>query len=146
MCSRIADVAGILAIDFDRCDTREILDAYQDLALLFYARPEDHGTVLLKTGNEDADIHYALHDIVRTMVRVVGNPRRLRVAVVGRSSQIGHVCATMRRVLRPLGCELRLFAREGEAVQWLLSGEPRLRAPAAAVAAIPEPGSRCRRA
>ena len=136
MCSRIVDVCGILLVDFDRCDAREILDAYQDLALLFYASP-DRGAVLLKTGNEEAEIHRALQDIVRTMVCIVGNPLKVRVAFVGRSSAIGQVCGAMRQALLPLGCELRLFAWEARAVQWLLSAEPRVRARADACGAIP---------
>lgn len=131
-------------MDFHRCDACEILDAYQDLALLFYAA-DGCGTVLLRTGNEDAEVHYALRDIVDTAVRIVGNPLRAHVALVRSSYAIRQVCREMQPALRALGCELRLFRQESEATYWLLARERPLILRAVACAAIPEPGSRGRR-
>jgi len=137
------DVSGVAVMDFHRCHACEILDAYQDLALLLSAA-NGRGAVLLRTGNEDADLHYALRDIVHTAVRILGKPLQARVALVGSSYAIRHVCRAMQPALRALGCELRLFRQESEATCWLLAIEQPVILRAVACAAIPESGRRSR--
>ena len=123
-------------MDFHGCDDREALLEYQRLGLALYAS-QGPGAVLLMSGNVDAVVHYALRDILCTVARVVERPLRLRLAVLGSGAAIEQVCHAMRFALRAAGCELRLFAAQGEAVQWLLAGEQRVSVRAVACAATP---------
>jgi hypothetical protein len=89
---------------------------------------------LVRTGNEDAEGHYALRDIVMTLARVAGVAPRFRVAFVTRSDGIAEVCRSMQKQLTPLGCELAVFQVERQAQQWLRGGkllEPKPRSRAA---------------
>ena len=113
----------MLVIDFDGCDAGEILEAYRDLALLFCA-PAGNDAVLLKTGREDAEVHFALHDVVHTLARVVGAKLQVRVALVGSSMSMAEVCSQMQAQLRALGCEVRLFDQQSGAERWLLVQPP----------------------
>lgn len=127
----------MVVIEFEARSSQGISLAYQDLAALL-CRPKKRECVLLHAGTEDAEMHYALRDVLHTVARVVGEPLELRVALLGRSRALAAVCRGMQPALAALGCELRLFHGERQAVTWLLSS-PSLsaRAPAAAAVAIP---------
>lgn len=122
-------------MDFQHCDDREALAAYQDLGrLLCDAEPPE--ALLLKTGTGDSDVHYALRDVLCTVSRILDGRLQLRIAVVGTPGII-ELCLAMGPELRSIGCELRLFDQESKAVRWVLAGEPRLSVRAVACGAIP---------
>ena len=123
MRGRISQSCGVLAVDFRECDAREIQVAYENLALrLCTSRAERR--VLLHTGSEDADVHYALLAAVRAVAQAGAAPLALQVAFVGASPTLASVCSAMGSDLRGLGCEARLFRVVNSAVRWLLAHEP----------------------
>jgi hypothetical protein len=133
---RIATVCGLLVAEFRRCGEREVLEVYQDLALLL-CEPHRRHAVLLVTGSEDPEIHYALRDVICTLARVLGDPMQMDAAVVGSSLRLKRVCGVMRPALRPFGCELRLFDLASEALSWLLTAEPQVSERVGACGALP---------
>ncbi len=116
------DHPGCLAIDFGDRSRDDLFAAYQDLGVLCLgAAPR---RLLLKAGCEDADSHYALRDVLRTVARV-GGPGALdmSIAVVTGSAAVTHVAHTMRADLALLGCRLRVFSNLDDADRWL-AGRP----------------------
>ena len=109
--------SGRVVLDFRRCGSRQLSEIYQDFGLRC-ARSEVR-CALLKTGDEEADAHYALRDILRALALVAGIPVHLKVALVTSSDSIAQVCRAMQPELRALGCEARPFRIEREANQWL---------------------------
>jgi hypothetical protein len=110
---------GFVIIDVADCNSRQLSDSYQDFGLLCARRKVR--LALLRTGCEDAYAHYALRDVLRTVVRIAGIRVRFRLAVVAGSDAIAQVCENMLEELRALGCEVRLFGSECQAEQWLLA-------------------------
>lgn len=121
-------------IDSRGCEPRRLCDGYQAFGLLCAERKVR--AALVRTGNEDADGHYTLRDILLTLSRVAGITLRFRLAFVARSEATVEVCRELQKELAPLGCELGVFALEGQAFEWL-RGEPRARPRAAHVAVQP---------
>jgi putative aminopeptidase FrvX len=74
---------------------------------------------LLRTGDEEADAHYTLRDILSTVARIAGISLRFRLALVASSDAVSHVYAMIRQELLALGCDARLFRAETEAERWL---------------------------
>lgn len=118
---QIKEQGGLVVIDSCDCEPRRLCYAYQAFGLLCAAGKVR--AALVRTGNEDADGHYALRDIVMTLARVVGVPVRFRVAFVARSGETAGVCRSMQKELAPLGCELAVFPAERQACEWLGSSE-----------------------
>lgn len=117
-----ADYPGWLEIDFGDCSRDELFAAYQDLGVLCFGAPPRR--LLLKAGREEADGHYALRDVLRTVARVGGaGALQMRVAVVTGSVAVTHVAHTVRADLAPLGCCLRVFSNVDDAGRWL-AGRP----------------------
>lgn len=114
---RIDERGGYVAIDFRGCSSQELSEVYQAFALLC-VREKVCGA-LLKTGDEDADGHYALRDILVTVARIAGIPVRFRLALVASSDAIVQVGQTLQKELAPLGCDARIFRAEGRANDWL---------------------------
>lgn len=108
---------GVVVIDFRRCTPHDLSEIYQAFGLLC-ARKSVH-CVLLKTGDEEADAHYSLRDILRTLALVVEVPLHLHLALVSSSSSIALVRDGMEEELRALGCNSRVFPIELEAYEWL---------------------------
>jgi hypothetical protein len=109
--------SGVVVIDFRRCGTAQLYAIYQDFGLLC-----SRGGVrcaLLKTGDEDADAHYALRDMLRTVALIAEIPLELRLAMVASSGAVASVGLRMRKELRVLGCDAQVFRTEREAKQWL---------------------------
>ena len=116
----VAD-AAFLRIDFAPCDRAELFRAYEDLGVLCAARPPRG--LLLRTGDEDADVHYSLRDVLQTVSRIGG--RRLlhmKVALVTGAEEVAAVGEAMRDDLLRLGCRLRVFHAERHAARWLKAG------------------------
>ena len=109
--------AGFVVVDFRRCTPHDLSEIYQVFGLLC-ARKSVH-CALLKTGDEQADAHYSLRDILRTLALVVEVPLHLHLALVSSSSSIALVCDGMEEELRALGCNARVFPIELEAYEWL---------------------------
>jgi hypothetical protein len=65
---RITEDSGLVVIDFRRCDTARLFETYQDFGVLCARRALR--CALLQTGGEDANAHYALRDILRTIARI----------------------------------------------------------------------------
>ena len=123
MRERITQSCGVLAVDLREYDSREIQVAYENLALRL-CRPNAERRVLLQTGSEDADVHYALLAAVRAVAQAGATPLALQVAFVAASSALASVSSAMAGDLRPLGCEVRVFRAVGNAARWLLAHEP----------------------
>jgi hypothetical protein len=117
----ISAQGGLVIIDVSGCDSHQLSAAYQSFGLLC-ARKKVR-LALLRTGREDAYAHYALRDVLRTVVRIAGIRVRFRLAVVASADAIAQVCENMLEDLRVLGCEARLFGSERLAEQWLLASE-----------------------
>jgi hypothetical protein len=98
-----------------------VFEVYQDFGLLC-ARKEVR-RALLKTGDEDADTHYTLRDILATVARIAGIPLPFRLALVTTSDSITQVCRTVQQELRVLGCDARVFRVERKAERWLRASE-----------------------
>lgn len=79
--------------------------------------------VLLRAGDEEADFHYSLRDVVRTVVLVAEVRLQLRVGVVSSSRAIALVWQDMAEELRALGCIAQVFAAERKAYEWLGIGD-----------------------
>jgi hypothetical protein len=129
----IHEQGGIVVIDSRGCEPRRLCYGYQAFGLLCAERKVR--AALVRTGNEDADGHYTLRDILVTLARVVGVPLRFRLAFVARSGAIVEVCRDLQKDLAPLGCELGVFPAERQALEWLRAGEPQ--APRAPVQRVP---------
>ena len=107
-----------LTIDFDECSRDGVFAAYQDLGVLCFACAPRR--LLLRAGSEDAESHYALRDVLRTVARVCGpGALDLSIAVVTRSATVTHVAHAMRADLARLGCRLRVFSSAEHAHRWL---------------------------
>ena len=125
MPGRIHESCGVLAIDFRHCDTREIQLGYENLALqLCGAR--GNGRVLVRTGGENAELHYALLGVLRAVAQVLGTAPQVQVAVIGASPAVAAVCTDMIGRLSALGCEVQLFHAASSGARWLLAHEPAL--------------------
>ena len=121
---------GWLVFDFGRCNGTELFAAYQELGLLCSSKGRP-GSVMLKTGTEDADVHYTLRDVLLTVACIVDSrPLDLRLALVASSVPIARVGCAMRQELSILGCDLRVFGSESKAASWLRGRISPRRAPA----------------
>lgn len=121
MCPCIHEERDRVVIDFAHCGSRQVSDTYQDFGILCA-----HGkvrAVLVKTSDEQADQHYALRDVLATVVRVAGIALRFRLALVAGSDSIETTYRSIQDELRSLGCETRIFRAEGEAKRWLGSAK-----------------------
>lgn len=118
----IHEQGGLVVVDFRGCNSHEVSTVYQAFALL--CAREKVRDALLKTGDEDADAHYALRDTLVTVARIAKIPLRFRLALVASSAPIEHAYRDMQRELRLLGCDARVFRAASEARQWLCG--PRL--------------------
>jgi hypothetical protein len=114
---RIDEKSGFVVVDLRGCGSRELSEIYQAFALLC-ARQAVRGA-LLKTGDEDADAHYALRDTLVTVARIAGIPLRFRLALVAGFRPAEEVFRTLQTELRALGCDAQVFRMEPPAVQWL---------------------------
>lgn len=114
-------------IDSRDCDARGLFYGYQTFGLLCaYGKVS---AAMVRTGNEDAEGHYALRDILVTLARIAGIALRFRLAFVACSDEVAEVCRTMQKELTPLGCELGVFRAERQAHEWLRDGKrPELQA------------------
>ena len=123
-----------LILDFARC-SRDTFDIYERFALLCARRKVSR--VLFKTGAEDADVHYALRDVLATVADVLGSPLNIRLALVTTSAPARKVYRALQPELHALGCEVRIFGLESPAACWLCGAEdcPRARCAEVAVAA-----------
>ena len=129
---RIDEKGGYVAIDFRGCSSQELSEVYQAFALLCVR--EKVRWALLKTGDEDAEAHFALRDILVTVARIAGVPVRFRLALVAGSDAIVQVGQTMQKELSPLGCDARIFRAEGRANDWLRARKPQQQLPVAEAA------------
>jgi hypothetical protein len=129
----ISAQGGFVIIDVSGYSSHQLSDSYQDFGLLCARRKVRRA--LLRTGDEDAYVHYALRDVLRTLVRIAGIPLRFKLAVVASSDSTAQVCANMQQDLRALGCDVRVFRVERQAEQWLGAAE-RPAPPVAAQAAV----------
>ncbi len=116
--ARAMPYPGSLTIDFGGCSRDDVFAAYQELGVLcFEAAPR---RLLLKTGREDADSHYALRDVLRTVAGSAGGGALdMSIALVTRSAAATHVAHSMRTDLARLGCRLRVFSGVQHAERWL---------------------------
>ena len=130
---RIQEQGGFVVIDSRDCEPRRLCYGYQAFGLL--CAEGKVRAALVRTGNEDADGHYTLRDILVTLAQVARVPLRFRLAFVARSAAVVEVCRTLQKELAPLGCELEVFQAECPALQWLRAGE--LRAPRRPVRCAP---------
>jgi hypothetical protein len=121
----ISAQADFVLIDVSGCSSHQLSSSYQDLGLLCVRRKVRRA--LLRTGDEDPDTHYALRDVLRTVVLTVGIPLHFRLAVVASSDPIAQVCTQMQEELRALGCHARVFRIERQAEHWLRAGQRRAR-------------------
>jgi hypothetical protein len=113
----VSDGRGFVVLTFDRCDSRAVCEMYQDFGLLC-----TQGKVrraLFRAGEDDGDAHYALRDVLRTVVLIVGVPLRLKLALVASSESAAQAFRAMQEELRGLGCDARIFRIERQADQWL---------------------------
>ncbi len=129
----ISSQGGLVIIDVSGYSSHQLSESYQDFGLLCARRKVRRA--LLRTGDEDAYAHYALRDVLRTVVRIAGIPLRFKLAVVASSDSVMQVCGNMQQELRALGCDARVFRAEHQAEYWLGAAErPRPVAARASVA------------
>lgn len=131
--------AGCLVIDFRRSAPADIFTAYEELGVLCVdAAP---ACVLVTTGKEEPDIHYALRDALLTVAGVSADALLgMKVALVAGSEATHEVGEAMGPELVHVGCTLRTFGGENAALLWLQAGgesrapkpEPTSRLPARA--------------
>jgi len=119
----IDERSGFVTIDFRGCSSQELSEIYQAFALLCVR--EEVRWALFRTGDEDADAHYALRDILVTVARIAGVPLQFRLALVVSSGPVEDVYADMQGELRALGCDSRVFHMEPEAGRWLRAASKR---------------------
>jgi hypothetical protein len=131
---RIDEQSGVVVVDLRGCGSRELSEIYQAFALLC-ARQAVRGA-LLKTGDEDADAHYALRDTLVTVARIAGIPLRFRLALVASFGPTEAVYRTLQTELRSLGCDAQVFRLEHLAVQWLCGATRRAARASAGEAAV----------
>ena len=119
MCTCLQEEKGRVLIDFSCCSSRSLSETYQQFGILC-ARGNVRAA-LLKTGDEQAEAHYALRDVLVTIARIAGIPLRFKLALVTASDSSGkaHLYRCIRDDLRALGCEAKVFRAEGEAKRWL---------------------------
>lgn len=122
----ISAQGGFVLVDVSGCSSHQLSDSYQDFGLLCARRKVRWA--LVRTGDEDADAHYALRDVLKTVARIAGISLRLRLAVVARTDSAAQVCEDMREELRALGCDARVFRVERQAQDWLGAGKAPTRA------------------
>ncbi len=125
MPGRIHESCGVLAIDFQHCDARQVQLAYENLALRLCST-RGNGRVLVRAGEEHAELHYALLGVLRAVAQILGAPLQLEVAIIGASPALAAVCAEMLARLAALGCEVKLFHAASTGARWLLAHEPAL--------------------
>jgi len=94
-----------------------LFEIYQEFGLLC-ARGKVRWALLM-TGDQDADAHYTLRDMLVTVAGIMGIPLRFSLAMVASSDPIEQVCRTMQQELRSRGCDARVFRAEREAERWL---------------------------
>ena len=117
---RIREDSGLVVIDFRRCDTAQLFETYQDFGVLCARRAVR--CALLQTGAEDANAHYALRDILRTIALIAQIRLDLRLVMVARSGATALVGGAMREELQVLGCNAQVCRTAREAGQWLRAG------------------------
>jgi hypothetical protein len=115
MCIRVR--GDLVVIDVSGDSSHKLSASYQEFGMLCARRKVQRA--LLRTGDGDPSVHYALRDVLRTVVLVAGVPVRFRLAVVARTDPIAQVCADMQEELCALGCDARVFRTEGRAEDWL---------------------------
>jgi hypothetical protein len=119
--ARIEEHDGLAVLDFRCCRPGQRSEIYQDFGLLC-ARQGVHW-VLLRAGDEEADFHYSVRDVLRTVVLVAEVRLQLRVGVISSSRAIALVWQDMAEELRVLGCIARVFPAEPKAYEWLGIGD-----------------------
>jgi hypothetical protein len=122
--ARIDEHGGFVVVDFRCCKPSQWSEIYQDFGLLC-ARQGVHWA-LLRTGDEEPDVHYSLRDVLRTVVLVAEIRLQLRVGVISSSHLVARVCQGMAEELRVLGCIARVFPAELKAYEWLGIGNRRI--------------------
>jgi hypothetical protein len=137
--ARIDEHDGLVVLDFRCCRPGQWCELYQELGL-FCARQGVHW-VVLRAGDEEADFHYSLRDVLRTVVLVAEVRLQLRVSVISSSPAIALVWQDMAEELRALGCIARVFAAEAKAYEWLGIGDRCLSISRPAVPAISGAGA-----
>lgn len=118
----------MLQIDFAGRGRDDVFAAYQDLGVLCFAGAPER--VLLKAGGQEAESHYALRDVLLTIARIGGSaPLHMKIALLTSDRATAHVGAAMQPELVRIGCYLRVFAVERQALRWLGRGALRVTAP-----------------
>lgn len=115
--ARIDEQRGFVEIDFRGCGSRELSEIYQDFAHLCASK--EVRWALLEAGDEDADAHGTLRDVLTTLAYVAKVPLRLRLALVTTSDKVERMFEALRMELLSLGCEMRVFRAQRPAKQWL---------------------------
>lgn len=113
-----------MVLDFRCCRPGEWSEVYQEFGLLC-ARQGVHWA-LLRTGDEEPDVHYSLRDVLRMVVLVAEVRLHLRLGVISTSQTVARVCQGMAEELRVLGCIARVFPAELKAYEWLGIGNRRV--------------------
>ena len=119
----VSEARGYIVVRFDQRGSRELSEMYQKFGHL--CAQGKVRQALFRTGQEDGDAHYALRDILSTVTLIVGEPLRLKLALVANSASVAQVYRSMQEELRALGCDTRVFRLERQAAQWLRAGRPR---------------------
>lgn len=107
----------ITVLDFRSGKGRKPFAVYEDFGVRCALHVPDR--VLLWAGEGDADVHYTLADVLVTVSRIVRERLGMKVALVTLFPAVAQVACAMQLELLELGCELRVFAAEAEALRWL---------------------------
>lgn len=113
----------VVVIDFRKGNGNGPFAAYEDFGVRCFEHVPDR--VLLWAGEEEPDIHYTLSDVLLTVSRSVRAPLGMKLALVSPFRSVAEVGYAMQRELLEVGCELRVFETEVEALGWL-DGAPAL--------------------
>jgi hypothetical protein len=120
MPGQLNESCGVLTIDFRHCSPREIELAYENLAVRLCTTLR-HTTVLLRTGTEDPELHYALLGALRAVARISAAPLSLQIAVVGTCPGLEHICRAIREELGEPGFDTQFFHAVSNGARWLLA-------------------------
>jgi hypothetical protein len=113
----IMECPDYVRVDFRGCTARELGEVYRSFAVLCVKKQVSRA--LLKSGDDDPDGHYNLHDALLAIARVAAIPYDFKVALVPSTPPIEAVYRDAQNVLRSFGLNACVFGAENEAVEWL---------------------------
>lgn len=115
---RVYEGEELTIVDLEDCDGREVGQVYRTFAVRLIEAPMRR--VLIQSGKRSPEGHLALRDVLRTLLRHVGIPADLRIALLPQTPRAQWVFEHVLLEFQRTGLEVRLFQNEDEAEAWLV--------------------------